>query len=233
MHTPSRPGPHLTLALLTVLAVGAIILSLATAPANAEQQLRTAAGNTNGAASFVSTFTYVVESTSGTPRQETVRYVYQAPDRVEETGVNSSGQQVTLLVIGPTRYVRNGTGKWVELKTNSANATSTVGAQAAAGLQVPISQVANAVHVSGKNGVYRFVPGNESQFLLTILGFQPAQLTSGSVEFAAEVHNEFVTVIEVTAATATERVGAKLQYSQIDHAPALNPPPPSEVTVQG
>lgn len=230
MQTPTRPGPHLTLALLTVLSIGAILYSLATAPANAERQLRTAAGNTQGAASFVSTFTYAVETTSGSQRSETVRYVYQAPDKVEESGTNSSGQKVTLLVIGSSRYVQQGSGRWVELR---APAGASYGAQAASGLQIPIAQAASATNVTRKGDVFRFVPGDETKFLVTILGLQPAQLTPGSAEFAAQVHNEFVTVLEVTAATSSERVGAKLSYSQIDHAPALQAPPASQVTVQG
>ncbi|HZU79205.1 MAG TPA: hypothetical protein VE991_04765 [Acidimicrobiales bacterium] len=230
MQTPTRPGPHLTLALLTVLAIGAILWSLTTAPVNAEQQLRAAAGNTKGAASFVSTFTYALETTSGSQRSETVRYVYQAPDRVEEIGVNSSGQRVTLLVIGPERFVQQGNGRWVKLR---APLGASYGAEAANGLQVPIDQVSTATNVTRKGDVFRFTPGDEAKFLLTILGVQPAQLTPGSVEFVAQVQNEFVTTLEVTAATSTERVGAKLVYSQIDHAPALQAPPPSQVTVQG
>lgn len=222
MPTQSRVAPHLILGIFTVLNVLAIFVSANSAPQGAQEQLRLAAADTAAASSFVTTYTYsVTQATSGT-RRLVVHFIFQAPDRVEEIGVNGSGKQELLLSIGGYRYLKQGATGWQEFAP--AAGAASYGLLAAQSLARPLKAVASATSVVKHSGTYSLTPADEASFVLAVLGYQPAQLTPGSLTVEAQVTGEFLTSIETRASMGTEQLDAVLGFSSIDHGPALVAP---------
>lgn len=228
MLTPSRAAPHLLLGMLTVLAVAAIVLSLDTAPPNAEQQLQLAAKGTVGASSFVLHDTITVVPTSGASasqaRTEVAEVVYRAPDQVRES-VTLQGRTLTVLALGRARYERSGDGRWVSL----ANQPGTVpaGEQAAAGVLGPFQVITTATDVTRHGDAFTFQPaaGQLSTILGDLLGAQGAQLPGASTAFAATLAGEYLHTFDLTATLPGGRVLVHLVLDSFDHAPVLTPPP--------
>lgn len=231
MPTESRAAPHLTLGILTVLAIGAIVLSLDTAPPNAQLQLQQAAKNTAAAESFVlqDTITVVPSSGSGASqaRTETAEVVYRSPDQVRET-VRFNGRTLTVLAIGATRYERSGTGKWLPLGTQPGSVPA--GRQAAAGVLGPFEVLTTATGVVRHGDAFTFEPatGQLSAILSELLGSQGANLPPGSAVFAAVVSGEYLSRVDVTASVPGGRVLVDLTVSSYGRAPVLAPPPAAE-----
>lgn len=231
MPLESRAAPHLLLGILTVLAIGAIVLSLDTAPPNAQLQLQQAAKNTVGADSFVLQDTItIVPSTGATASQartETADVVYHAPDQVQET-VRFNGRMLTVLAIGSTRYERSGTGKWLSLGTQPG--TVPAGRQAAAGVLGPLEVVTTATNVVRHGDAFVFEPatGQLAAILSELLGSQGAQLPAGSATFAAAMAGEYLSRLDVDASVPGGRVLVHLSFGSYGEAPALAPPPPSQ-----
>ncbi len=229
MQTANRASPHVMLGALTLLSLGAIVLSLDTAPPNAQSQLRTAAGNTAGATSFVLTDTVTTgpptaAASSTTTRQQAV-FAYQSPDRVEES-VHAGNQVGTVLWVGTHAYERIGTGKWFPISGVSTS-TSTTGQLAASQLLLPIQAVAQASGVAQHGSIYAFTPGDERLLLARLFG---SELVSGTTSYEATVAGEFLSVAQITVENATQRRTVNLALSNVDHGPALQLPPPSDIT---
>ena len=231
MPIESRAAPHLTLGILTVLSIGAIVLSLDTAPPNAQLQLQQAAKNTVAAESFVLRDTITVVPTTGATasqaRTETAEVVYRAPDQVRET-VSFNGRTLTVLAIGATRYERSGTGKWLPLGTQPGSVPA--GRQAAAGVLGPLEVVTTATGVVRHGDLFTFEPatGELSAILSELLGSQGAQLPPGSATFAAAVSGEYLSRVDVTASVTGGRVLVHLSIGSYGQAPVLTPPPAAE-----
>ena len=221
----SRAVPHLVLGLLTLLAVLAIFLSLDTAPPNAEQQLKVAAGNTAGAASFVLTDTITVLPTgtaaAGGPRTETAVITYQAPDRVREV-VSANGRTITVLAIGPDRYERSGTAKWVSLGASPGSVPA--GQQAAEGVLGPIRAVGTPTGVVAHGEQFTFVPEQESLLLADLLGSASGRLSPTQATFTATVSGEFLTLLRLDAVAPGGRIAVRLALSQFDRVAPIEPP---------
>jgi len=235
MQTENRAGPHVMLGVLTLLSLGAIVYSLDTAPPNAQLQLRTAANNTKSVASFV---LVDVESagptnSSSATNEERAVIVYNAPDRVEET-VTAGGRSGTVLVVGDRRFERSGNGKWFDLGPPASGTTrgASAGQIAVGEILYPLTSLAGAtnvaVHSTAKvSSLYTFVPGQEALLLLRLLG---TSVPPGTRSYLATVHGEYVGVEEVALSNAGERITIDLGVTQVDHAPVLHVPPPSQTT---
>jgi hypothetical protein len=227
MQSTSRAGPHLLLGVFTVLALGAVLLSLETAPPNAQEQLQQAAKATIAAGSFVldDTFTVVPSSPAAASeaRTETADVIFHAPDQVRET-YRALGRTQTALVLGPSRWVRRDSGHWVFLGSEAANVPT--GLQAAAGILGPFQVVTGAVEVVRHGDSYSFRPasGQLSALLAELLGPKGAQLSPRSVSFAATVSGEFLHSFDLTAVVSGARVLVHLALGSFDRAPVLMPP---------
>ncbi|HAM01091.1 MAG TPA: hypothetical protein DCQ30_02515 [Acidimicrobiaceae bacterium] len=235
MQIENRAAPHMMLGVLTLLSLGAIVYSLDTAPPNAQLQLRTAANNTKNAASFVLVDVESAGSTSSSSatNQERAVIVYNAPDRVEET-VTAGGRSGTVLVVGNRRYERSGSGKWFDLGPPASGTTkgTSAGQIAVSEILYPLTSLAGATNVSVHStahvsSVYTFVPGQEALLLLRLLG---TSVPPGTRSYLATIHGEFVGVEEVDLSNAGERITIALGVTQVDHAPVLHVPLPSQIT---
>jgi hypothetical protein len=230
MQTANRASPHVMLGVLTLLSLGALVLSLDTAPPNAESQLRGAAANVTGASSFVLTDTVTSGPPTSSPvgtsttRQQAV-FVYQAPDRVQET-VRAGVQTGSVLWVGSHAYERIGNSKWFPLPAASSR-TSSTGQLAATQLLFPLQSIAGATGVTKHGSIYAFTPGQEELLLSRLFG---SQLPTGSMSFEATIGGEFLNLAQISVVGVTERRTVDLAVSQVNHAPALNPPPRSQIS---
>lgn len=229
MQTENRAAPHLQLGLLTLLALGAIVLSLDTAPPNAQEQLRTAAANTAGAASFALVDSETVGQTpsstshTGASKEEAV-IVYQAPDRVEET-VSAAGGVESVLAVGSRRFERVGAGKWYPIPSNP-EASPSYGQVAAQEVLFPLQSLSTAKDVAERGSTFRFVPGQPQLLLTRLLGTVPA----GAVSYTASVHGEFLGSEQITVSGPDQRISVRLDLGLVNRAPALEAPPASDIT---
>ena len=230
MQTANRATPHVVLAAMTLLSLGALVLSLDTAPPNAQSQLRGAAANVTGASSFVLTDTVTSGPPASSPlgtsttRQQAV-FVYQAPDRVEET-VHAGTQVGSVLWVGTRSYERIGNSKWFPLPAASSR-TSTTGQLAATQLLFPLQTIATASGVTKHGSIYAFTPGQEELLMSRLFG---SQLPTGTMSFEATIGDEFLGLAQISVVGVTERRTVDLALSLINHAPPLNLPPASQIS---
>lgn len=223
--TGPRLLSHVLLGVLTLLVVGAIALSLATAPPDGPQQLRGAAEATVAAPGFELQDTNSVTSpaaTGGQARVEVINVLYEAPDRVLETGPGPNGQMVSVLVAGDRHFSRTGAG-WEELPPSPG-----IGADAVQTVLSPLQAASGATDVARSGDVYRFLPPDLDRFVATILGTSPAALSS--LRLTATVEGEFVTRVQVVGVLHGERLEVMVALSRIGSAPPVTVPPASQVT---
>jgi len=219
-----RAVPHFALGVLTVLSLGAIVLSLHLAPANAGQQLTTAAKNTVSVGSFVLTDTVTAvnaKSAGGGTHHEVVDIVYRAPDQVREA-VSASGQTETLLALGMSRYIRRGNGPWQALSPTDVNAP--VGQQAAQGVLQPLVDLTPATSVVRHGDRYSFEPTARSLILTELFGASGASLPPSASTFEATVSGEFLKEVDIRVHTPGGQVMVKFALRSFDTAPALVAP---------
>lgn len=229
MQVENRAAPHVMLGVLTLLSLAALVLSLDTAPADAQVQLRTAAANTAAATSFVLVDTETAgppgaSTSSGRVSEENAVIVYQAPDRVEETA-SADGRTESALVVGSQRFERVSGGKWYRIPPTAAGSQS-FGQVAANDVLFPVQSLAAAQGVVLHDGTFRFQPDQPALLLTRLLGGVP----SGAISYTATVNGEFVGSTLVTVTSSAERLSIRLVVSRVDRAPLLGVPPPSEVT---
>jgi len=221
-------GPRLLsqvpLGVLTLLVVGGIVLSLATAPPDAPLQLRAAAEATVVAPGFELQDANSVTPPAGTgaaARVEVIDVLYEAPDRVFETGPGPNGQTVSVLVAGDRHFSRTGTG-WEELPPSPG-----IGAEAVQTVLSPLQAAAGATQVTRSGDVYRFVPPDLDRFVATLLGTSPTALSS--LRLTATVQGEFVTRVQVVGVLHGERLEVMVALARIGSAPPVTLPPTSQV----
>jgi uncharacterized membrane protein len=225
----SRGLANILVGVLAILTLGAIALSLSMAPPVAEQQLNIAAKATMMASGFVLTDTNSVTALSPAPaaapgqilRTEVVHILYGAPDAVEEAeaGAGTGGQSVSVIVIGDRRYRRTG-AQWTKLPVSPG-----LGTQAVNTILSPLKEAAAATVVTRHGGVYTFVPRNIDQFITTVLGANPSQLSSPRL--TAVVRGDFLADELITAVLNRQRLGVDLVFSAIGSAPPVVAPPAS------
>jgi len=235
----SAPGrePLLLLAALGVLAAGAIALSLATAPPVAEQQLQIGAGATAGVGSFVMDLTNTVTTNSVVPgrapqvQRSSVHFVYQAPDRIDETLKNANGRTVEIICIADDRWERTAGGNWVQLPAGARGAVSTCQSAVDNVVLVPAKAAANGTPVvrhgktSSATYTYGLAPADLASVFRVLFGV-PATAVSGHL-FAASIDQEYVVsqLFHAAAGNQTDDIGVR--YSELGTAPAIAPPAPA------
>ncbi|HLX87222.1 MAG TPA: hypothetical protein VKR22_02000 [Acidimicrobiales bacterium] len=226
--SPDRSGPHLVLGILTALSLGAIVLSVDFAPADAPQQLQVAAANTLAAGSFVLHESFSLRPTSATApgspaRRETVEVVYQSPDKVEEK-ISLDNKSGTLLILGTARYARSQSGPWLAL--GPQDHTVPTGTVAAAEVVQPIRALLPASRVAAHGERYSFDPVNRALLLDELLGAAANNSPTPPVTtFEATVAGEFLTGFTMTAGVLGQDVVVSFRFGSFDHAPALVAPP--------
>ena len=222
-----RLVPHVLVGVLTVLVLGGIALSLATAPPDATQQLRIAAGATDQSSGFVLTDTNSIAPSGAAPRSHGgAACLYQSPDRVKESGTDSTGQALSVIVIGQRHFERRaGDPKWTELAP-----TPQLGTEAVQTLLFPLQGAQHAVDavrtsVGGGATTYRFLPSDSAQLIRTVLGATPSQLSS--LRFTAVVRGDYLADERITAVARGEQLEVDLAFSAVGSAPGVEVPPTS------
>jgi hypothetical protein len=139
-----RTRPRLAYVLVGVFAllvVGAVALSLSSAPPVDAQQLSIAAKATMTASGFALVDTNSVTVVGSVPgaagarppaRTVVIRVLYQSPDRVQESEAGPTGGTVSVIVIGSERFRSNG-AQWTALPPQPG-----LGAQAATTITSPL-----------------------------------------------------------------------------------------------
>ena len=222
----------LFLGALTLLTAGAIALSLATAPPVAEQQLHIGAGATTGVGSFVMDLTNTVTTKStGAPAQSQsshVHFVYQAPDRVDETLATGNGQTVELVVIGNLRYEHTAQGRWVQLPAGAAGSVSTGQAAINGVVLVPATAATKATPVvrHGKTSSAAYSYDLSGQDLATVyrvlFGVRGSLIAAHA--FGAIIDKEYMTAQSFVAAAGNQTDAITVRYSQLGTAPQVHAP---------
>jgi hypothetical protein len=218
------------LGVLVLLCVGAIVLSLETAPPVAQQQVQLAARNTAAASSFVLTDVNTVKasrpsSALGGRASETtvVRITFQAPDRVLDEVYQPGQPTAALVVIGDRRFERRGTGSWTELPPASSPAGASTGELVARELVVPLESLFGASSVVRVfDTTYLVEPSEREQLLGSLFGQEASTLSK--LTTSATVKGEFVTAQFVTARRGSFRFAVDLGYSSINEAPPIEEP---------
>ncbi|MGH9028991.1 MAG: hypothetical protein ACRDV4_05190 [Acidimicrobiales bacterium] len=227
MRTPTGLVAHSLLGGLTLLSAGAIVLSLVTAPPVAQEQLRLAAKATSAAGSFVLTDMNRISTPAPSAAlggkssaTSTVRIVYQSPDRILDRVSESSGQTVTLLLVGDRAFEKVGNAAWSQVPPGSLTST---GADAARSVLRPLGSLSSATSVVLSGQTYRFVSGNQLSLLEDLLGAQATGQLS-SVHFSAQLSGEFVGSETLVVDEGTFRDSIHFVYSSVDHAPPVEVP---------
>lgn len=226
----SSLGPHVVLAVFTLLVIGGIALALfVTSPPDAVQQLRAAAGATSGTSSFVLTDTNAISPLTSGPTgasvgQSMVVHVrFSAPDAVEETGTLSNGQVATLIVVGSRRFERQAGAK----RFTEGPPAPGLGEQAAQTLLLPVQDAAHAtdaVRIPAPAGAqaYVFLPDHEETLVRTVLGATSSQVTG--LAFSALVRGEFLVDERITGVLQGQRLSVDLAFSQVGSAAPVKVP---------
>jgi hypothetical protein len=218
--------------MLTVLTLGAIALSLWSAPPVDAEQLQLAAKATMAASGFILTDVNSVTAVApgaGAPqgaRTAVVHVLYRAPDGIEESEVGPTGQTLSIIVVAGARFRSAGTNQWTELPTSPG-----LGTQAAHTVLSPLEAAAGATHVTRQGGSYSFVPPDVGRFLSAVLGVNPSQLSLPHL--TAEVHGDFLTEERITAVLGQQRLSVDLVFSAIGSAPPVQAPPASSLVPAG
>jgi hypothetical protein len=224
MQTQPRPLAQFLLGSFAILVAGAIALSLATAPADAQQQLRIAASATINATGFVLTDTNSAARVfpgcrrCRASRRQTmvVHVVYNAPDRVMESELDAFGRPVSAIVIGSTSYGQSD-GIWRALPSSAGLGSTLVGT-----VLFPLEVAADATSVTRLGDTYQFQPADVASFVKTILGIPVSQLTS--LRAIADVRGDYVSHERITAIAGRERLVVDLVFSAIGSAPVVEAP---------
>ena len=224
----TRLMTHTVLGVFTLLVVGGIVLSLVISTPDAVQQLRAGAGSTAQAQSFVLTDTNTIAPISGgnaaaLTRSQVVHVRYQAPDHLEESGIDSTGEPVSVIVVGPRHFQRQaGDADYTELPP-----TPQLGTEAVQTVLLPLqgaAKASSAVDEPGPPGAqsYRFLPDRPSLLITTVLGASASQLRD--LRFTAVVRGDFLTDERITAEAAGDRLTVDLVFSLVGSAPPVTVP---------
>jgi hypothetical protein len=217
---------HVLLGMFALLVVGAIALSLSSAPPVDTQQLSLAAKATMTASGFVLVDTNSVTVVGAAPgaagarqpsRTVVIRVLYQAPDRVQESEAGPAGGTVSVIVMGSERFRSNGS-QWTALPPQAG-----LGAQASRTITSPLQVAASATAVTRHDAVFEFVPKRLDQFLVSVLGVRRSQLTEPRL--TAVVQGDYLTDEKITAVVGQQRLGVDLAFSAIGSAPPVQAPP--------
>jgi hypothetical protein len=224
VHSQTRALPFVLLAVFGALSIGAIALSLSSAPRLAQEQLRGAANETMSASGFVlrDDNSVAAASASGQPASNKPRQtaafvvVYQAPDAVQETEVDQSGGNAEVIAVGDRAFRRTGS-TWTEVASSPG-----IGARSVATILSPLQGAAGATVVTQHGDRYSFEPADARKLLTTVLGAPPSEVSSPRL--TAVVHDRELTAETITARVGTERLEVDLRFSSIGSAPPVTAP---------
>jgi hypothetical protein len=212
-------------AVFAALSVGAIALSLSSAPPLAQEQLQSAARTTRDASGFVlkDTNSVTTVSSSGQPvasgqPQAMVAFVvvYRAPDAVEEIEVDQTGAKAEVIALGDRAFRKTGS-TWTELAASKG-----IGARAVATITAPLDGAVGATGVTRQGDRYRFVPADLHRLLTTVLGTTTAPVTSP--RFTAVVGDGALSRETITAVVGHQRLEVDLVFSAVGSAPGVEAP---------
>lgn len=217
MHTRTLLSPHLVLAVLTILSLGALAWSVAAAPPIARSLLHQGAGNT-AAVSSVQVDESISQVSGGhVAVLDSIRLLLERPDRVEQVQ-----QSNHTLVIGSKVYLSPDGGKTWSLDTQagrvdvsqvfdrvlapmqllqSASTVRETAGQTRFTLDVPLSALENAMH----------------------LGL-PASGAPTTVPVTVTVQGEFVTGFAAELTESGQQLLVQERYTHLDRLPALVAP---------
>jgi hypothetical protein len=221
VHSSTRALPFVLVGAFAVLLVGAVVLSLWSAPSFAQQQLDDAARATVSASGFAlkDTNSVTVLHQAQTPQPAgSVEFLvlYQAPASVQETEVQSNGATASVILIGDRRFRKSGSS-WIELPPSKG-----LGARAVTTIMAPVQGAVNATHVTRRGDVYAFVPRDLNRLLTTVLDVEPSRLSSPRL--TAVVRGGALREETITAVVANQRLEVNLIFSAIGTAPPVTAP---------
>ncbi|MFZ0666656.1 MAG: hypothetical protein WAM97_12955 [Acidimicrobiales bacterium] len=251
MPLSGKSAVFVALGLLTVLTVGGMVWSIATAPKIYDLQLQQAAANTASASGFVASVDLTVStSINGSlssggqiPRKQKITLaggiVYQAPNRIlvtESLATSTGGTSVnvTETQIGPDC--------WQSVATRSGGrATATCNPAAVNNFLAFLRGLEKSSNVGYKNGTFYLAHRDAVTFLSSAL----PSLISGadftgpltkSVKLAATISGSYVSHEELTlggtvsegsgafGVSVTEHLGLVINYSKVGSAPPVGRP---------
>ncbi|MDA8071478.1 MAG: hypothetical protein M0Z82_07710 [Actinomycetota bacterium] len=217
MRTPGRLIPHLALGTLTVLAVGAIVLSLVQSTPIAPRQLKLAAANTLAvkSVSLDETIGQVVNGRLANLRTEVERY--EAPGRLEAI----SGSEAEL-VIGGRLYVTTDGGRTWRLVNRAVDSARGVSL-----LMAPLRLLERGTHVVASRGQQQFsfsVPVGELVHTLGLGVSSPGTSPPARVTAVVTTSGEFVSTVTSNFDVNGAHYQLTDHYSDFDRLPALVAP---------
>lgn len=217
MRIPGRLIPHLALGTLTVLAVGAIVLSLVQSTPIAPRQLKLAAADTLAvtSVSLEETIGQVVDGHVTDLRSEEERY--EAPGRLEAI----SGSEAELVIGGRLYATTDGGRTWriVDEAVDTARGISL--------LVAPLRLLQHATDVVASDGQQRFSFTVSVARLVHILDLGvPAPSSSARAQITAVVttSGEFVSTVTSEFDVDGARYELTDHYSDFDKLPGLVAP---------
>lgn len=217
MTTSGRLVPHVAMAILTLLAVGAIVLSLEQAPPVADTLLHAAAANTAGVPRVL--VDEQIDQVVGT----TVRPIDEVSEELDApTGIEVRQSDVIERLIGTAAYVSaNGGATWYR----DAAAHVDLG-QVAVALHRPLTLLEQARHVVAHAGQTRFTFTTTGAHLVRVLHLAlRVPPDAGPVPVTATVSGEFVTAITARFAVSGVTYIFRSGYRDFDAVAPLTVPP--------
>lgn len=215
------------LGVLIALAVGAIILSLVTAPPIADSHLRTAAGNTAAAKSFridLSVSSGAVGAAPSSTQRVSAVILYQAPNRTLTVERASTTETVTQLVVGGRAWLsEDGGSTWRRLPV-----PATIGAADARTFVRPLQALQNVSGVRQSGDIYTLLTLDRGLPNAYGVG-EGASVVLSSLR--ATISGEFMRTIDVAfrAPGSTETARVVEVFSLVDKVADIVPPAASRV----
>jgi hypothetical protein len=217
MATPGRLWPHVAMATLTLLSVGAIVLSLVQAPPIGDTLLHTAAANAAGVPT-VEVHEAIDQVVGGVSRPvDAVSEELDLPHGLEL----AQGSVLERLVDGHAYVSVDGGRTWYEDAAAHVDLASV-----ATALRRPLEFLRRARRVVASSGEERFSFTTTGSRLIRALHLGiGARPDAGPVPVTATVAGEFVTSMTAQFSVRSQRYVFSISYGQFGTAPALAVPP--------
>lgn len=229
MQSPGRLVAPLCMTILTLLALGALALSLATSTSPTDVQLNAAAQTTAGASSFQEDVRIVTRSLPPgrlayrVPRLTPVAAItYEAPDRIAivERNISSpSSPLLYLIVVGATAWESEDGGRSWQTQPAVTVFDGNPPTRVALGLPTELASVRGA---SSSGGTYTVQTAQTGIYLSTGLASEiPAHLHTYVTASLSAGH---LATVRTFFTTPTQELVAEFHYFKFGRAPAIHPP---------
>lgn len=214
---PVRVSPHLVLAVLTVLSLGAVAWSVTAAPPVARTLLRQGAGNTAAASSLQVDESISQVSHGHAALLDAIQLRMERPDRVEQVS-----QSTQTLVLGRKVYVSPDAGKNWYLDSGAAPVNFALVFGRA--LQ-PMRLLQSVPTVHDSRGQTRFTMRVPLAALVNAMHLGlPVSAAAPAVPVTVSVVGEFVTSLTARVTEGAARLIVQVRYSHLDRLPVLVAP---------